>query len=138
MIEPDALVCNYRTWLGVKFLHQGRTRLGCDCLGFIAGGAAELGSSVFLDHLPLNYARNPQSLLLDRLEILSRRVKLQAGALITIKWPLHQYASHAAIYTGSTLIHSYQANGKVVEHGYREPWISRTDSIWAIPLVIYQ
>jgi cell wall-associated NlpC family hydrolase len=136
-IAVHDLVENYRSWLHVKFLHQGRTRLGADCLGFIAAGANEVGSSLFLDNLPINYARNPQSLLLDSLEQLTRKIDLQPGALIAIKWPFTQVASHAAIYTGTSIIHSYEANREVIEHGYVQPWIARTDSVWAIPLVKY-
>lgn len=137
MISPHQLIENCREWVGVPFLHQGRNRFGADCLGFIAASAAEAGSGVFLENLPINYARNPQSLLLDKLERLTRRVELQPGCLITIKWPLTPVASHAAIYTGTSIIHSYEANRKVIEHGYARQWIARTDSIWAIPLVAY-
>lgn len=139
MIGVDELLCNYRTWLGVKFLHQGRTRLGCDCLGFIAAGANEVGSSIFLEQLPGNYARNPQSLLLEKLGELTRKIDEQPGALITVQWPLHEFASHGAVLTREgTIIHCNQPNGKVVEHTYGGQWRQRTHSIWAIPLVIYQ
>lgn len=138
LVDVHTLVENYRSWLGVKFLHQGRSRFGADCLGFIAAGANEVGSPLFLDNLPINYARNPQSLLLDSLEQLTRTIDLQPGALVTIKWPQTKVASHAAIYTGSTIIHSYESNGEVVEHIYAKQWVARTDSIWAIPLVAYQ
>lgn len=137
MILPHDLIENYREWLGVKFLHQGRTRLGADCLGFIAAGAAEVGSTVFLKHLPINYARNPQSLLLDKLELLTRKIDLQPGALLTVRWPGDKFASHGSIFTGSTIIHCYEANRKVIEHSYSGAWVARTTSIWAIPLVRY-
>jgi cell wall-associated NlpC family hydrolase len=139
-IDVQTLIDNYREWAvaGVRFLHQGRSRFGADCLGLIAAGAAEVGSSVFLSHLPINYGRDPQAILMQKLESLTRRIELQPGALVTIKWPLAEFASHAAIFTGRSIIHSYQSNGKVVEHSYGKQWIARTDSIWAIPLVRYQ
>lgn len=137
-IAVHDLIENYRQWLGVPFLHQGRSRLGADCLGFIAAGAAEEGSHLFLDNLPVNYARSPQRLLLDKLESLTHQIAIQPGALITIRWPGDAFASHGAIYTGTSMIHCYEANRRVVEHGYAGPWVARTTSIWAIPLVKYQ
>jgi cell wall-associated NlpC family hydrolase len=138
MINVGDLIDNYRTWLGVRFLHQGRSRLGCDCLGYIAAGAAEIGSPVFLDNLPINYGRDPQSLLLEKLERLTRKIDLQPGCLVTVQWPNTPFASHGAIYTGTTLLHSYQASGKVIEATYGRQWVARTTGAWAIPLVAYQ
>lgn len=138
MIAPADLVIKAREWLGVPFLHQGRTHLGCDCLGFIAGVLNELGSTTLLAHLPNNYRRDPQALLVDGLEALCRRIELQAGALVLIRFPEMAHPSHAAIYTGKSLIHAYQTAGKVVEHNYGEPWVRQTDSIWAAPLVVYE
>jgi cell wall-associated NlpC family hydrolase len=138
MIEPCAVIAQAREWLGVPFLHQGRSRNGCDCLGFIAACLAELGSAALLEHLPRAYGRMPQKLLIDGLEELSREIPLQPAAIVTIKFPRTEFPSHAAIFTGDTLIHCFESERKVVEHGYREPWIRRTASIWAAPLVAYQ
>jgi cell wall-associated NlpC family hydrolase len=137
-IEPAAVIENARSWVGVRFRHQGRTRFGVDCLGFIAAVCSELGSTTPMMNLPPDYARAPQQQLLSTLQGLCRQIPLQPGALVLIQWPTVQFPSHAAIYTGSTIIHSYQAEGKVVEHGYRGPWVARTASIWALPEVVYQ
>lgn len=137
MITPALVIAQARDWRGVKFLHQGRTRHGADCLGYIAGLMAELGSPTFLQYLPVNYARSAQPLLLERLAQVSREIPLQPAALVLIRWPKEAHPSHAAIYTGENLIHCTQENGKVVEHGYRGAWVKRTASIWALPLVGY-
>jgi cell wall-associated NlpC family hydrolase len=138
MITPDALIAQAREWLGVRFLHQGRTRMGCDCLGFIGGMLAELGCTVGLENLPLNYARNPQALLVDTLNRVTHTIELQPAALVLIQFPNTSHPSHAGIFTGSTLIHCYQGVGRVVEHGYQRPWIKRTAGFWAIPMVMYE
>lgn len=138
MIEPQAVIDRARTWLGVPFLHQGRTRHGADCLGFIAAVMAELGSFTLLDHLPRNYGRMPQQLLPDGLAELTHRIDLQPGAICTIQFPMTDFPSHAGIFTGESLIHCYEAERQVIEHGYRAPWTNRTASIWALPLVVYQ
>ena len=137
MIEPQAVIDQARQWLGVRYLHQGRNRFGCDCLGFIAGMLHELGSDVFLNYLPRAYGRNPQALLMQGLQALTREIPLELGALVVIQFPFSPHPAHAAIYTGETIIHSYASVGKVVEHGYRGQWIDRTKSTWALPLVMY-
>jgi cell wall-associated NlpC family hydrolase len=137
MIEVPDLIDEARSWIGVPFVHQGRSRIGCDCLGFVAAMLADLGSTTAMRLLPGNYARNPQSKVLDTLRANSREIPLEAGALLLIQFPYSKHPSHAALYTGESMIHAYQSVNKVVEHGYREPWVHRTHSIWALPLVVY-
>lgn len=138
MIEPSALVRQARSWLGVPFLHQGRSRIGVDCLGYVSALLAELGCGVALELLPTAYARNPQAQLERIVEANTREIPLAAGALIMIKFPHAEFASHAAIYTGTSMIHAYQQIGRVVEHAYGEPWIRRTKAVRALPLVAYE
>jgi cell wall-associated NlpC family hydrolase len=138
VIQSEQLIAQAREWVGVKFLHQGRSRHGADCLGFISAMLAELNSLTFIQHLPGNYARMPQRLLLQKLTALCRQIPLQPGALVLFQWPLTEFPSHAGVFTGENLIHSYQTEGKVIEHGYRGPWVKRTASIWALPEVVYQ
>jgi cell wall-associated NlpC family hydrolase len=138
VISADTVIAQARTWVGVRFLHQGRTRSGVDCLGFIAALMAELGSTTALENLPLNYSRSPQAQLLSIISAVTREIELQAAALVVIQWPLAPFPSHAGIYTGANLIHCNAAEGRVVEHGYRGPWVKRTASVWALPMVIYE
>jgi cell wall-associated NlpC family hydrolase len=138
VIDAQALIAQARQWVGVPFRHQGRSRLGCDCLGFVCGVLDELGIPTGLELLPSNYARDPQSKLMDTLQANAREIALEPGALIVVQFPLAKWPSHAAIYTGRNIIHSYQSVGKVVEHIYAEPWVKRTRSVWALPLVTYQ
>jgi cell wall-associated NlpC family hydrolase len=138
VISPATVIEQARSWLGVRFLHQGRTRSGADCLGYIAGMMAELGTDVPLKALPLNYARNPQARLVQTLEEITHEIPLQPAAFVLIKFPKSHHGSHGAIYTGENLIHSYQSVGRVVEHGYRMQWVRWTVSVWALPLVTYE
>ena len=137
MIAVPDLVDEARSWIGTPFLHQGRSRFGVDCLGFVAAVLADLGSTTAMRLLPQNYSRNPQSKVLDTLQANSREIPLEAGALLLIQFPHSKHPSHAALFTGASMIHAYQSVNKVVEHGYRGPWVQRTHSIWALPLVVY-
>lgn len=138
MITAAELVTEAHDWLGVPFLHQGRSRHGVDCIGYVAALCAHLGAFEPINNLPHNYARNPQALLSDALRMLGTPTSLEAGCLILIKWPLSPHPSHVGIYTGASMIHCYEAVGKVVEHGYTTPWPERTASLWRIPGVTYE
>lgn len=137
MISGHDVIVAARGWLGVPFLHQGRSRHGVDCIGFVASLCAELGAPVCLNNLPHNYARNPQALLADAVRMLAKPAELVPGVLVLIKWPIADHASHVGIYTGTSMIHCYEAVGRVVEHGYSVPWPKRTVSVWQIPGVTY-
>lgn len=137
MITPQTVIAQARSWVGVRFLHQGRTRFGADCLGYIAAFMAELNSTTLLDHLPRAYSRLPRAELTDGLRGYCREIPLQPAALLLIQWPNTGFASHAGIYTGENLIHCSAPEGMVVEHSYGRPWTHRTMSVWALPLVAY-
>lgn len=133
---PQQVVDEARTWVGVRYLHQGRSRLGIDCIGLVL----EIGKA--LELLPpelddTNYSRLPTSGRL--LEEISARCSVapraEPGTLVVISWSRDPY--HVAICTGPTLIHSNATIGKVVEHGYRHPWPGLTQSIWRLPRVKY-
>jgi cell wall-associated NlpC family hydrolase len=138
VIAPAVAIAQARSWVGVRFLHQGRTRFGADCLGFVAAFMAELHSMTMLDHLPRAYSRLPQEELTAGLARYCREIDLQPAALVLIQWPGTGFGSHAGIYTGENLIHCSAPEGKVVEHGYGRPWTHRTVSVWALPLVTYR
>jgi hypothetical protein len=61
-----------------------------------------------------------------------------AGALILIKWPQLKEASHAAIVTERTIIHSYAKAGRVIETGFRGPWVRNLHSVWLMPGIAYE
>jgi cell wall-associated NlpC family hydrolase len=140
LIDVDELIAQARSWLGVPYLHQGRSRNGADCLGFLACMLAELGSRTFLDALPNNYPRNPQSILAVAAPKLATPLEVEVpGALVLFQFPLTKYPSHAGILTrDGTFIHTFEPVKRVVEVGYRAPWPARARSVWAAPLVMYQ
>jgi cell wall-associated NlpC family hydrolase len=139
VITIDEVVDCARSWLGVRFRHQGRSRYGVDCLGFVASVMKDLGSTTFLNALPKNYPRNPRASLEAALPNFSRRIDVEAGAMLLIQFPHASHPSHAAILTREgTIIHAYESVRKVVEMGYRAPWDKRTRSAWALPLVTYE
>lgn len=98
LVSRTALLDEVVSWEGVPFLHQGRTRQGCDCVGFVIGVAAAL-------HLPnvdkatelLTHRRypNPQQLREALAGCMGAPVKrgcAQPGDILVMRWkllPLH-------------------------------------------------
>lgn len=140
MIEPTELVAHARTWIGVPFRHQGRTRAGVDCAGFIVEMMKACGELPSNYHEPANYGRSPSGHLI---EIVRKYCTVApppafAAALVLIKWSFDRVPSHVGICTGETLIHSYAGERAVIEHGYRGRWLRLTHSLWRLPGVRYE
>ena len=135
-MTPREVIEAARTHVGVPFRHQGRDARGMDCVGLPIVIGRELG--LVLSNFDIsNYGRLPTGDLIVRLRTYCRQIPAPVpGCAVVIAWT--KTAAHVAIYTGETLIHSYQSVGRVVEHGYRGRWIRMTHSAWALPGVEYE
>jgi cell wall-associated NlpC family hydrolase len=132
------LVERARTWLGVPFVHQGRTRAGVDCIGLFEALLREAGALPAGFNEPTNYGRRPSG----RLEAALTRwcmptAQLEPGVLLGIAWPQVKGTSHVALLTGENMIHAYASIGRVCEHGYRGRWVRWTVGAWRLPAVTY-
>lgn len=129
------VVDHARAMVGTPYLHQGRTRFGVDCVGFIVVVMQRCGNVPReLEHA--NYGRLPKSALIERTREHCTPIKgPEPGALILIRWPGDLNPGHVAIHTGhdGLMIHAYQTLGRVVEHGYRGAWVKLTHSFWRLP-----
>lgn len=134
MLSRELVVVQARSWVGTPFLHQGRTRYGVDCVGLPIAIMEELGILPYWFSDVRSYGRRPN---VD-LETLTSQYcvaldKAEPACILLMGWKSADPPSHVAIYTGSTLIHSYQAAGGVVEHIYAARWVRMTRSIWRLP-----
>lgn len=139
MIRVDEFVNVAKAWLGVPYLHQGRSRYGVDCIGYpiVLLRDLKLLPDNFRDYT--RYGRQPDGQMEPIVESYCARFSRPVpGCLVLIMWPKMKHASHAAIYTGRTLIHSHQRAGGVVEHGFRGSWLKNLHSTWLLPGVIYE
>ena len=137
MVSSADFVAAARTWVGVPFRHQGRSRRGVDCVGLPLAVGVELGLVQVSRIRPPDYGRLPRAGQLEE-ELLRTCLPCGepvAGGVVCIRFVRHVH--HLAICTGSTLIHSYQAAGRVVEHSYGAPWLRRTVSAWRLPGIEY-
>ena len=114
------VVAEARTWLGVRWVHQHRSREGIDCAGLIICVARDLGflSSDF----DLNgYSRMPDGTLLAVCdEHMNRidKVSMQPGDVLVVATehdPQHMGILGNYRHGGLSLIHAASKVGKVIE-----------------------
>lgn len=80
MPTPDDIVAYARTWLGTRWVHQGRSPAGIDCAGLLVKVAEHFG----LEHEDmLGYRRDPARAFLQQVKKYSNpvrpRVPVQGG-----------------------------------------------------------
>lgn len=139
MTTPANIIAEAKTWVGVPFKHQGRSRLGVDCAGMLVELLRAAGTLPASYSEPRNYGRGPSPELGEIVQRYCVRTDQAAPAtLILIRWPRESVPSHVALCTGRNLIHCYERAGRVVEHIYGEPWLRMTDSVWKLPSVTYE
>lgn len=124
-----------RSWAGVPYLHQGRSRLGVDCIGFVICVRSALAPWPESQVEVRNYGRRPKGdLLLERITAHCTELDgLEEGCVLLMRWPSDKHASHCAIHAGGNILHSYQRVNRVVETGYRAYWPRLTTSVWRLP-----
>jgi cell wall-associated NlpC family hydrolase len=142
-ISSQALIDEARRLRGVPWIHQGRTRLGVDCIGLVLLAARNAGLDL-PNHLgirlPANYSRSPSIDLFSLVERHCIQVDTEvAGALLFFQFDRDKYPRHFGILTESgTMIHAEaKTRSQVVEHGYRAHWLRWNHSIWKLPGVEY-
>jgi cell wall-associated NlpC family hydrolase len=133
-----------RKLVGVPFLHQGRTAVGVDCIGFMS--ATFLQRGVDLAELlgikdSVSYGRAPTPFLLQATQLVCKRLgEPVPGAALLFQMPKAEHPHHFALYTDKgTIIHAEAARKKqVVEQTFGRPWKTWLHSTWAIPGVKYR
>ncbi len=143
-ITREQIVTEARTWLGTPFRHQGRTKSGCDCIGFPWGVALNLNllPDLNLDSPKvkpyLGYGKAPvPSQFIGALKEHLVRIKLSEvlpADLILFRGKL--YPNHLAIATEYGIIHCDANFGRVVEHSLDAKWNAKRLYAFRFPLFV--
>jgi cell wall-associated NlpC family hydrolase len=122
MIDRQTVVDTARSYLGVKYRHQGRSRFGIDCLGLLVLVARDLW---LFDADSNDYGRVPDGRKLQRglEEHLDTSSGLKLGNILLMRF--EKNPQHLAIVTDRGIIHSHSYAKKVVEHGLDDVWKDR-------------
>lgn len=144
MISAHDLVREARLLVGTPWLHQGRTRLGVDCIGLVILAAKNAGLDVFAAAgvAPVRrYGRRADPRLYGLMSTHCAAADApRPGCVALFRFPGESWPRHFGILTfDDTMIHAEaKTRLRVVEHGYRMRWLSYTDSVWMLPGVRYE
>lgn len=124
-----------RSYLNVRFHHQGRTRAGLDCVGLVIRVAHDLGLTTFDVS---GYGRYPQADLLRRhlAEQCTPVDVVQPGDVVLMRFetdPQHVALVGDYRYGGLSLIHAFAPSRKVVEHQCDSLWRGRLLGAYSLP-----
>lgn len=144
MDQRDHFVACARSFLGVRFAHQGRNPAsGLDCLGLLIATAEKAGISI--DGFPprmlddRQYGHRPDTEYLQ--ETLARYLQPVATAEIgdVLLLRIHGRPQHLALVSDYPavgeygMIHAYAAARKVVEHRLDALWRQQIHCIYRLP-----
>lgn len=132
----DEAVQFLRTFLDVRYRHQGRSREGMDCFGPVLVLADRLGHKYDLvqGYSRFGSAGGIRALLSQHaVEIpIWERKKCDVGVFWFDRHT--KVDQHVGIFTGpSLLLHCYSDIGKVVEHTISPRWEKRLITVFAMP-----
>jgi cell wall-associated NlpC family hydrolase len=127
-ITPDDIVAQARSYLGVPWRHQGRTRSGLDCAGLVILIARDLKLS---DYDTTGYARHAQGLNFVehfRANMVGIAVA-DAHCGDVLVFADAAYPCHCGILSKrhgvAHLIHAHALRRKVIEEPYAGEWLTK-------------
>jgi len=126
-------------WLGTPWEHQGRSKLGCDCAGFVHMVGVSLGCDTKgLSDKP-TYGRDPDSTmksLLDKHLTKRKMVQRKPGTILFFGFGTH--GQHLGIISNSedTFYHGFEYEKCVVETRLDGRWIKRLCGVYDFNEVI--
>lgn len=128
LVDRAAFVAEARSWVGVSFAHQGRSRQGVDCVGLVFCASWNL-------HLTLEdfraYSARPDGVSMKQhCDRLLCPIALDSFSLadVLLFRNMANQPQHVAIIGdhpngGWTMIHAWQPNGRVCEQGLDKRWM---------------
>lgn len=128
MTTRQDIVDEARKHLGCRWVHQGRSRAGVDCVGLVIKVAHGLGLSTFDI---ADYSRQPDPAMMRALlaEHMEPASKPQLGDVLLMRF--EKEPQHVAIVTDIGIIHAYAQARRVVEHRLDSVWKSRIVGAYA-------
>lgn len=128
-------------YVGVPFLHRGRTIRGIDCVGLLILSATDIGYTGYTQDAP--YGREPRNKVLDGhlLRHCGPPVDRQPRVddIVSLKHSRGGHAAHVGIITehpqGLGIIHAYGEIGKVTYQRLNTAMRNRIVEVYECPLV---
>jgi cell wall-associated NlpC family hydrolase len=127
-IMPERIVAEARSWLGVPWRHQGRSRAGIDCVGLVVMVARALELS---EHDSTGYGRHAEGQALvaefrDHMDGIALGAARPGDVLIFAE---RAYPCHCGILSERLdhphLVHAHALRRQVIEEPYLGEWPER-------------
>ena len=142
IVTVDQVVAEARTYLGVRWHHQGRTRVGIDCAGVLVNVAHTLKLSSFDT---TDYGRYPTGELTQYLRehCIEQPPGTEPAPGLVAEMAFEADPHHVALVVpyfagGLALLHAVsQFPRKVVEHRLDDLWRRRIVRLYRLPGVTY-
>lgn len=115
-----------RSWLGVRWRHQGRTRHGVDCAGLVV----QVGKALGLTEFDMtNYGRRPDSMNFAKFFVDGGAVSKSVAAALPGDILLFRdgyFPCHCGILTpDGTFVHAFATRRAVVEDPLDPGWLAK-------------
>jgi cell wall-associated NlpC family hydrolase len=123
-INREDVIAEARKWIGVRWVHQGRSDMGVDCAGLVVLVGQALG-------LPaedmLGYRRSPDGVLFRQHIIKQTSFEPQPRPGSIGLFRESRFPTHTGIFAEDdegnlTLIHAYMPYGRVMEERFIYEW----------------
>lgn len=133
MITGLQVVAAARSFVGVPFVHMGRSSRGCDCIGLVIAVADQLG---LRRPEKLVYKELPDLLLFDAMRQYADMVDDPSPGDL-VRFTVAGRPQHVGILSNHPsgtfgVIHAYMTATRVCEHVLDLKWRRRIQSFWRI------
>lgn len=136
-------------WIGIPYHHQGRSRVGVDCVGLPLAIAEEAGVLPADVRPRMNYGRRPMEALVEELDkYCTLTDEPKPGVMVSMRWgrQADKLAAHLAIITPPHdprdkdlwIVHAHMRVGKVVWNPLTGIWLRRVAHYWQLPGIDYE
>lgn len=131
MITRAEWIAEVRKWVDVPWCHQGRNRLGVDCIGVIICAARDLGLTTF-DTTAYGHAPAVDYLLTECNRQMTKQTTATPGDVLLMR--LKKYPQHFAVLVEpGRVVHARGDTGRVVETNMPATWWNRVVGIYLPP-----
>jgi cell wall-associated NlpC family hydrolase len=130
------VVAAARRYIGTRWMHQGRTANGLDCIGLLVVALHDLGLSRADYREYGRMPEGPQMIALLRQHLCQLKGGGNRPGLVAA-FALQGNPIHVGILSDVGIIHVNASLRRVVEHRLAEDWVRRLTARYAIPGVEY-
>lgn len=135
MSTGEEIAQEAKKWIGTRFLHQGRSKEGIDCVGLVVKVAENLGYSVEDEK---GYNRTAQGYAFQKyFDKQAKKIKtsdIRPGDLLI--FADSKYPCHVAIYVETKgipcIVHAHALRRKVLEEPFEGEWKSKLRGAYRI------